>query len=52
VLNGASHAGVILSKAPPRLPVPTFHHRLLVLLNRLTQDEMVNEIRWLDAQWS
>lgn len=49
--RGEDHAGIILSLAPPRLSVTTFHRRLLKYLDRVTADEMANQLRGLDEQW-
>jgi hypothetical protein len=40
------HAGIIVSD---QLPIGETIHRLLNLLNRMTADEMQNEIRWLQV---
>jgi hypothetical protein len=52
VRQGVMHAGIILCKAPPRLPAITFHRRLLAILDHMTSDEMIDQIRWLDERWS
>ena len=44
--RGRPHAGIIVSD---QLPIGETVHRLLNLLNRLTAEEMQNEIRWLQA---
>ncbi len=44
--HGRSHAGIIVSD---QLPIGETIRRLLSLLNRVTADEMKNEIRWLQA---
>ena len=44
--RGRPHAGIIVSD---QLPIGETIQRLLNLLNRVTADEMQNEIRWLQA---
>ena len=44
--NGKEHSGIILSD---QLPIGETIRRLLNLLNRVTGDEMRNDIRWLQA---
>lgn len=52
VARGEQHAGILLSKAPPRVSAATVHRRLLAFLDHVTADEMLNEVRWLDDTWS
>jgi hypothetical protein len=51
-LRGEQHAGIIIAVAPPQLPISAMHRRLLAFLDRVTADEMRNEIRWLDEEAS
>ena len=44
--RGQQHAGIIVSD---QLPISETIRRLLNLLNRVTADEMKNEVRWLQA---
>jgi Domain of unknown function (DUF5615) len=44
--RGRPHAGIIVSD---QLPIGETIRRLLNLLNRVTADEMKNEIRWLQT---
>ncbi|MCZ7574914.1 MAG: DUF5615 family PIN-like protein [Ardenticatenaceae bacterium] len=43
---GRAHWGIVVSD---QLPIRETVHRLLNLLNRVTADEMQNEVRWLQA---
>ena len=45
------HAGIILAVAPPVLPYGTLLRRLFALLDAITAEEMVNQVRWLDPTW-
>jgi predicted nuclease of predicted toxin-antitoxin system len=42
--EGKSHAGIILSK---QRPIREVIHELLALLNRVTADEMQNQLWWI-----
>ncbi|MGB9301358.1 MAG: DUF5615 family PIN-like protein [Anaerolineae bacterium] len=44
--RGQEHQGIIVSD---QLPIGETVRRLLSLLNRVTADEMRNELRWLEA---
>ena len=44
--QGKTHFGIIVSD---QQPIGETMRRLLNLLNRITADEMINEIRWLQA---
>jgi hypothetical protein len=44
--HGQEHHGIIVSD---QLPISETIRRLLNLLNRVTAEEMVNEVRWLQA---
>ena len=44
--QGQSHSGIIVSD---QLPVGETARRLLILLNRVTADEMKNQVLWLQA---
>jgi len=44
--SGQQHQGIIVSD---QLPIGETVRRLLSLLNRVTADEMRNELRWLEA---
>jgi hypothetical protein len=46
--RGESHAGIIVSVAPPRIALSAFHRRLLAFLDAVAADDMANMIRWLD----
>ncbi|MGH2561032.1 MAG: DUF5615 family PIN-like protein [Thermomicrobiales bacterium] len=46
------HAGIIVSRQPPRLPYGELLRRLLRLLDTVTADEMTNRLEWLDDRWS
>ena len=51
LVAGRSHAGIVVSIAPPRLPFRLVVRRLLVFLDRVTTDEAVNRLFWLDDRW-
>jgi predicted nuclease of predicted toxin-antitoxin system len=46
VSSGKEHWGIILSE---QLPISEMAHRLLYFLNRVTADEMKNQLRYLQA---
>jgi len=48
---GREHAGVILCVQPPALSYGELLRRLLALLNRLTAEELRNQVLWLDEHW-
>jgi predicted nuclease of predicted toxin-antitoxin system len=49
--DAQTHAGIIVSVAPPRLPASVVVRRLLRVLDAVTADEMVNRLLWLDHTW-
>ncbi len=49
--RGDVHAGIIISVAPPRLPFRLVVRRLLTLLDRVTADQAVDQLLWLDERW-
>ena len=49
--QGRDHAGIIFAVAPPRLTYGQILRRLLALLDAVSAEEMVNQVRWLDASW-
>jgi hypothetical protein len=49
--RGESHAGIIVSVAPPELPPSTVLRRLLCLLDAIAADEIVNRLFWLNPRW-
>ena len=49
--QGRVHAGIILSQAPPRLTYRQILRRLLAFLDAVSAEEIVNQVRWLDASW-
>ncbi len=51
-LRGEAHAGIIIATAAPRFPISVTHRRLLNFLDRVTAEEMVDQVRWLDETWS
>ena len=50
-IQGRDHAGIILSEAPPRITYGLLLRRLLAFLDAVSAEEMVNQVRWLDASW-
>ena len=52
LLRGEQHAGIVIAVAPPQLPIAEFYRRLLNFLDQVTADEVLDQIRWLDSQWS
>ena len=49
--EGQTHAGIIVSEPASILPLGVLLQRLLALLDRMSADDFVNQIRWLDATW-
>ena len=45
--EGRDHAGINFSMAPPRITYGELLSRLLALLDSITADEMVNQVRWI-----
>ena len=48
---GRTHAGIIVAVAPPRVSPSVVVGRLRRLLDRVTADEMINQLLWLDHTW-
>jgi len=42
------HCGIILSIPPPWITYGEFLRRLLAFLDRVTADDLVNRVRWLN----
>ncbi len=42
--QGQEHAGIVISK---QIPISETVHRLLILLDRVSANEMCNQLRWL-----
>lgn len=49
--QGRTHAGIIVAVAPPRVSASVVVRRLRRLLDQVTADEMVSQLRWLDHTW-
>ena len=49
--TGRTHAGIIVSVAPPRLSMSIVVRRLLRVLDTGTADEMRDRLLWLDRDW-
>ena len=49
--QGRQHAGIIVAVAPPRITYGQLLRRLRAFLDAVSADEMVNQVRWLDASW-
>ena len=46
--EGRDHAGILISIPPPPITYGELLRRLLAFLDRITAEEMVNRVEWLD----
>jgi hypothetical protein len=50
-LRGQPHGGIVVSVAPPAIPVREVLARLLRVLDTVTADEITSNLFWLDETW-
>ncbi|HEY7037112.1 MAG TPA: DUF5615 family PIN-like protein [Thermomicrobiales bacterium] len=51
-LEGRTHAGIIISVAPPRIGYGVVLRRLLALLEYMSADDLVDRVVWLDDSFT